>query len=473
LALASKNEKQSINQKNVRYHAAKGVMRMGEIAMNQPKRICFLSCSAHPLHQSGVATWIDTMAKALAKRGHEVVVFTTEWNPKKRMFKQYIYYMDGYRVVSVNYPIKIKDYYDFYRDDNVINMSLEASFQSFLITVEPDIVHAHAIQGLGANLLEIAKEAGCKTVLSVHDWWLLCPNMFVMDCFGKPCDESMATEAVCGDCLEKIMRIEGSERLLPEFDGRVFWKRRTGYLKWVVATHVDCLLPVSETINQFLVDNQVTAKQSHVFESGITTIKPKTESKKEDRTITFGYVGGVVQAKGVWILLEALSKVHSVNWRLFFYGVKKNEMNEELKKQLDKHSNIAQNIYLCGTFNESQKASVYGEIDCLIIPSVCQESYSLAAREALSQGVPVLSSACGGAEEVISHGENGWIVPRNNVAALTKQIDDLLENCDQIQKVKKQALNTKIVYSENQMSELEAMYDQLIKDEESHDEKNH
>ena len=71
---------------------------------------------------------------------------------------------------------------------------------------------------------------------------------------------------------------------------------------------------------------------------------------------------------------------------------------------------------------------VYGEADVLVLPSVMRESHSLATREALVRGVPVISTDVLGPEEVVEHGENGLIVPAADAAALAGAVERLLDD---------------------------------------------
>jgi N-acetyl-alpha-D-glucosaminyl L-malate synthase BshA len=60
---------------------------------------------------------------------------------------------------------------------------------------------------------------------------------------------------------------------------------------------------------------------------------------------------------------------------------------------------------------------VLQEADVFLLPSET-ESFGLAALEALSCGVPVVASRVGGLPEVISDGENGYLLPLGDVAAM-------------------------------------------------------
>lgn len=66
--------------------------------------------------------------------------------------------------------------------------------------------------------------------------------------------------------------------------------------------------------------------------------------------------------------------------------------------------------------------------DLFVLPSAA-EGLSNALLEAMSAGLPALSTAVGGATDLIDHGENGWLVPPNDAATLAAGLDQLFANC--------------------------------------------
>ena len=68
--------------------------------------------------------------------------------------------------------------------------------------------------------------------------------------------------------------------------------------------------------------------------------------------------------------------------------------------------------------------------DVFLLPSA-QESFGLAALEAMACEVPVVASAVGGLPEVIQHGETGFLHPAGDLQAMAEAgvrllTDDLL-----------------------------------------------
>ena len=72
---------------------------------------------------------------------------------------------------------------------------------------------------------------------------------------------------------------------------------------------------------------------------------------------------------------------------------------------------------------------ILAELDVLVVPSIA-ETYSLAAREALSAGLPVIASDGGALPEAIEHERNGFLFPTGNVEALAACMQRLIDDPD-------------------------------------------
>jgi glycosyltransferase involved in cell wall biosynthesis len=57
-----------------------------------------------------------------------------------------------------------------------------------------------------------------------------------------------------------------------------------------------------------------------------------------------------------------------------------------------------------------------------------EEGFGLVLLEAMACGVPVVSTRSGGPDGIITDGEDGFLVPRDDAAALSTRLAQLLEN---------------------------------------------
>jgi N-acetyl-alpha-D-glucosaminyl L-malate synthase BshA len=67
--------------------------------------------------------------------------------------------------------------------------------------------------------------------------------------------------------------------------------------------------------------------------------------------------------------------------------------------------------------------------DVFLLPSE-QESFGLAALEALSCGIPVVASDLGGIPELVTHGETGFLAPLGDVPAMVRHVLTLVEDTE-------------------------------------------
>ena len=74
---------------------------------------------------------------------------------------------------------------------------------------------------------------------------------------------------------------------------------------------------------------------------------------------------------------------------------------------------------------QRQMGRFFAEADLFLLPSE-QESFGLAALEALASGVPVVATDVGGVSEVVRHGETGRLVPPGDPRAMAAAVVDLL-----------------------------------------------
>jgi glycosyltransferase involved in cell wall biosynthesis len=156
-------------------------------------------------------------------------------------------------------------------------------------------------------------------------------------------------------------------------------------------------------------------------ESPVTSdepVQPNTGHAKPetDRCFTIGYVGRLVEEKGVHLLLEAAARLPG-EWRLRIVG------SGPEKARL--HA-LAERLAIMGRIDwiewvaSVEMPAQYHQIDALAVPSLTRpnwkEQFGRVLTEAMASGVPVLGSDSGAIPDIV--GEAGVIVPERDVPAL-------------------------------------------------------
>ncbi|MBI1276844.1 MAG: glycosyltransferase [Anaerolineaceae bacterium] len=155
-----------------------------------------------------------------------------------------------------------------------------------------------------------------------------------------------------------------------------------------------------------------------------TPIKKETEQKP----FTMGYVGRLVEEKGVQHLLQAAVGLQG-DWCLRIVG--SGPYKPELITLADR-LNIASRIKWIEWVASTDMPQQYHLFDVLVIPSLTRpnwkEQFGRVITEAMSSGVPVIGSDSGAIPDII--GEAGLIFPEGNVEKLRDMLDGLRCNSD-------------------------------------------
>lgn len=76
----------------------------------------------------------------------------------------------------------------------------------------------------------------------------------------------------------------------------------------------------------------------------------------------------------------------------------------------------------------SEVCAFYQESDICVVPSIWEEPFGLVAVEAMATGRPVVVSDVGGLQEIVVHGETGFIFHRDKPAELADYLRTLLDD---------------------------------------------
>ena len=107
-----------------------------------------------------------------------------------------------------------------------------------------------------------------------------------------------------------------------------------------------------------------------------------------------------------------------------------------LTKRQIKKKNLEDRVFFLG--NQNRVEAVLPCADLFLIPSE-EESFGLAALEALACGVPVIGTAGTGLAEVVDDFENGFLLPVGDTSSMARAALSLLNNKTRLTEFKKKA----------------------------------
>ncbi len=434
-------------------------------------KILFVSCAYPPSNGSGVAKLLTNISAELIKRKHQVYIFCLKDNISTSKYAIESVNVEGVNARFINIPNSSRtNFYSRYRIADYFNPDIDLFFKSYLSEIKPDIIHFHAIQGLGANLITEAHKEGYPTILTMHDMWWFCPNLFLTDLNWNVCNKKKIDTQGCMNCLRNLRKINDFKNL----NIKSFLIERDKYLRNILENDVDTILTVSNTLKEYVLNN--TSLDIQVNENGINKPSEITEKSIDPHKIIFGYVGGNSILKGYDILLNAFKKIELSNWELHIYGVEKNGSPDSFREKIisfinkifgsyfltilgiRKNPTLSENIRYFPAYSNSEKYEIINTFDILIVPSTVKESFSLVVREGLVLKKPIICSNCGGPEEIIKNNLNGLIFKSKNTQDLKSKIYMVLKNPSLIDRFKENININYIKSMEDQVNELESIY---------------
>ncbi|MFL9844948.1 glycosyltransferase family 4 protein [Flavobacterium rhizosphaerae] len=152
-----------------------------------------------------------------------------------------------------------------------------------------------------------------------------------------------------------------------------------------------------------------------------------------NRLLKILFVGGLSQRKGIANLFEAV-KYFPGQIELTIVGRKMGGYCEALEKELIKYTYIP-------TLPHNKILELMRTQDVFVFPSLF-EGFGLVITEAMSQGVPVITTDRTAGLDLITDNENGWLVEAGNTDALKAALEKILLNRNLIKENGLAALET-------------------------------
>ena len=123
------------------------------------------------------------------------------------------------------------------------------------------------------------------------------------------------------------------------------------------------------------------------------------------------------------IIKKLKEKGYNVNLNLVGDGKLKAKMEELIQKL-----GLNENVKMFGWIKDRRKLfEILKESDILVFTSKPGEGLGLTILEAMSQGLPVIATKCGGPEEVIKDGISGYLVDYSADEDIVNQFIDKIE----------------------------------------------
>jgi len=289
------------------------------------------------------------------------------------------------------------------------------ALEDLLRTATPDVVH---FQHLGLSdvlaqaMFERVRTAGLPCVLSLHDYWYMCPRYTLVDWRGRFCPGP--APARCGRCC-------GWRTKNP---WRWYTRRRAQLARRLAFTRLlsDCsvVAPVSEHVAARYLAFGAPRDRMVVVAPGIRV--PATSAAEPVMPaprLVVAFLGQVQPHKGVAVLLNALARVR-VPAVLEVWGEGPASHAREL--ELEARA-LGVTAAFHGAYDQGALDQILAAVHVVVVPSVSEEPFGLVVQEALARRRIVIASRVGGLREQVLDGVNGYLVLPRDPARLAETLD--------------------------------------------------
>lgn len=196
---------------------------------------------------------------------------------------------------------------------------------------------------------------------------------------------------------------------------------------------IHILIVLGEKLKQNL-KNQLPVQNFIVIYNGIKPILQYKPAKKDNNMFHVLFIGNLVERKGFFDLLKAVPIVlkEAKNIYFLFAGEWASTKDKDYTLNFIEQNKIKENVKLLGLVTGEKKEDFFKKGDVLVLPSY-REGQPIVILEAMSAGLPVISTDVGSVAETVSDNINGFIVPIGKPDILAEKIlliykDDELRN---------------------------------------------
>lgn len=178
--------------------------------------------------------------------------------------------------------------------------------------------------------------------------------------------------------------------------------------------------------------NFLNSKTIVLSRLGVFRDNDKNGLNSESKTLTIGLISWFTEKKGILYLLRAMNKINkmegnSIKLILAGDGPLKNDIVNFI------HDNKLENfIDYIGKVKNQDKKVFFNKLDAFILPSITlnndKDGIPVVLMEAVSYGLPLISTNVSGIPEICINNYNGFLIEEKNINAIVESILKLSNN---------------------------------------------
>ncbi len=351
-------------------------------------RIAYLVHQYPPDHVGGTEVYTHGLASRAQASGHEVLVLTYRESTANRL--------------SDFEPIARPTRASYEHDNPFVG----ARVPRLLAEWRPDIAHVTHGMKLTVAAMDACRALGIPAVVSLTDYWFLCPRHTLLTWDGRLCDGPSEWRE-CFRCLQDLHGVATRRRERRAVQGRPDRTR-------MAVESAARVFALSSFLKRMYVANGYDPERIEVLPHGIETEGLHPAGPRRPGPTRFLFVGSLQPFKGAHVPVEALAADPGLDVELVLHGA---GGPAEYAERLARSAGGDARIVLAGRFEPGDLPRILGGTDYVLIPALWYENEPIIVKAANHIGIPVLASRIGSLVEMIEEGLDGWTVPPGDVAA--------------------------------------------------------
>jgi glycosyltransferase involved in cell wall biosynthesis len=348
------------------------------------------------------------------------------------------------------------------------NPWIQEHLRSYLAELAPDLLHLISGYLMSGSTLNAAADLGVPTVLTLTDFWFLCPRITLQRTNGQLCAPPL-DPVTCARCLgEEKRRYRIPGQIAPAL-ANSFWKRRTSRVAQIEAraaflrealNGVQAIISPSQFLRKVFIEAGVSAeriifsRQGRDFPGLRESLLTKTPAKR----LRVGYMGQIAPHKGIHTLFEAARRLPDAALSVRAFG-DASAFPSYARRLRDLERQDAR-LSLAGVYERTQVSRVLQDMDVVVVPSVWYENSPNTILEAQAHRTPVIVSDLGGMAELVQDGVNGLLFAPGDASSLAARLRQLLDEPKLLPRLRAGIGPVKSVVAE--MTELQHIYQAVL-----------
>ena len=417
-------------------------------------RILHAGWGFRPWRGGGLISYAEDVMDAQAAAGHEVAYFfggrryPLVQRPRIRRWRR-----RGVRMLEVlSSPIPVGlDRGTRFPERDLEEPDVERLFEAALDEQRPDVLHIQELLGLPSAIIDLAGSRGVPVVMTLQDYFPLCPTLKLYDSHGQVCmrrDPAAECVICCRHAplgtrhiqdMTVAFELQRAGRVLPwardparrtlttvlprmptglPIDERAerveeppaaeaaYRRRREVNLDRLA--RIDALVAASTRTTEIYATLGVPRarlRTLHLTAGHVAALEPRVIDSAP-RPVRFATLAGAAsEEKGCLLLLDAARRLEAIApgaaYTIDVHGL----VNERVRDALER----VPAVRIRRRYRPAELDSILEEADVGLVPSLWEEVLANAGLEFIAKGVPVVANALGGMPDYTIPGVTGWL----------------------------------------------------------------